>query len=653
MLPSSDRSAARFTWFAAGLVALAAALAWGDSLGAPFAMDDHPSIVDNPTIRRLWPPAWMSPPAAGATVDGRPVLNFTFALNHALGGADPRGYRLVNVLIHVLSALTLFGLVRRTLRLSPEPAGRDRPVPPGSGDGFALAIALLWLLHPLQTAAVTAVVQRAESLMGLFYLLTLYTFVRATADRSTPGRRGWLAASVAACVLGMGTKEVMATAPLLVLLCDRAVVAGSFAAAWRARRGYYLALAGSWLVLGALVFAHAGRGGSAGFGTDISAWHYVLTQCQALLHYLRLAFWPAGLVFDYGTPMVTDPGAVAGHAVVLVVLLSAAGWALVRRPVAGLPAAAFFLLLAPSSSVVPVATQTIAEHRMYLPLAAVIVLVAAVARAQAGKFAAPRWLAGTVVVAVVAALGVATHARNQVYRSEIALWQDTAAKRPDNPRARHNLGLALDRAGRSDEAVAEFRAAIARQPTHAFAHFEIGRIALLAGRWGEAVDAFAAALGADPRFVDARVNLARALVRLGRLDEAAAHYRQALAEDAGAEDIRAELVGLLIQQGRAAGDEAKLREALAVDDGSAPAWFALGNLFARQRRFGDAITAFEAAVARDATHLEARGNLANSLLMTGRAAEAIRHYEAILQVRPNDARVRENLRLARESAAGR
>jgi tetratricopeptide (TPR) repeat protein len=635
-------------WLAAGLITVAAALAWGDSLGAPFAMDDHPSIVDNATIRRLWPPVWTNPPAAGATVDGRPVLNFTFALNYAAGGLDPLGYRVVNVLIHALSALTLFGLVRRTLR--PVQAADATGTSP---DIFALAAALLWLVHPLQTAAVTSVVQRAESLMGLCYLLTLYAFVRATAADSTRAGRGWLAVSVAACAVGMGTKEVMVSAPLVVLLCDRAFVTGSFASAWRARRGYYLALAATWLPLVALVFAHPGRGGSAGFGTDLTVGNYALTQCQAVVRYLRLAFWPAGQVFDYGTPTVTAVRDVAAQAGVLLILVTAAGWALVRRPAVGVPAAAFFLLLAPSSSFVPVATQTIAEHRMYLPLAAVILLGVLLARALVTRLAVPRVLAGAGFAAVIVTLGVATHARNQVYRSELSLWQDTVAKRPDNPRARHNLGLALDQAGRTEEAVAEFRAAIALQPMHAFAHFELGRIALLAERWDEAAAAFAAALAADPGFINARVNLARALQRAGRLDEAAAHYRQALAEEPGAADIRAEWVGALIQQGRVAGDEAKLREALAIDDGSSPAWFVLGNLLARQRRFGEAIGAFEAAVARDPAHLEARGNLANSLLMTGRAAEAIRHYEAILQVRPDDARVRENLRVAREMSAHR
>ena len=253
-----------FALVAAGLVAAAAALVWGSVLAAPFVLDDASSIGDNATIRRLWPPDWLNPPGSvGETVGGRPVLNLSFALNHAVSGTDVRGYRAGNVLIHALAALTLFGLVRRMLRLSGSP---DR------AESFALAVALLWLLHPLQTAAVTYVVQRAESLCGLFYLLTLYTFLRgveacwsgaprapkearsAVTDRRSRGSaRAWLTRSVVTCTLGMGTKEVMASAPLVVFLCDRAFVAGSFAAAWRARRGYYLTLAATWLVLGFLV----------------------------------------------------------------------------------------------------------------------------------------------------------------------------------------------------------------------------------------------------------------------------------------------------------------------------------------------------------------------------------------------------------------
>lgn len=157
---------------ALGLV-LAVAVAYHNSLGGPFVFDDRVAIFDNSTIRQLWPIAEaLSPPSGGQSDSDRPLVNLSMAINYRLGGTDPRGYHVCNVLVHTLAALTLFGIVRRTWR--------SRDGQPGEAGLFiAGGIALLWALHPLQTAAVTYVVQRAESMMGLFYLLTLYCLVRA------------------------------------------------------------------------------------------------------------------------------------------------------------------------------------------------------------------------------------------------------------------------------------------------------------------------------------------------------------------------------------------------------------------------------------------------------------------------------------------
>src|SRR5271170_509528 len=153
------------------LIVAAGLLAYRKSYGGPFVFDDPPSILYNATIRHLWP-FWsvLRPPhGEGITVGGRPVLNLSLAVNYAISGTRVWSYHALNLLIHILAGLTLFGIVRRTLERV------------GSGDLarpylLGLAITLLWILHPLQTESVTYVVQRAESLMGLFYLLTLYCF---------------------------------------------------------------------------------------------------------------------------------------------------------------------------------------------------------------------------------------------------------------------------------------------------------------------------------------------------------------------------------------------------------------------------------------------------------------------------------------------
>jgi tetratricopeptide (TPR) repeat protein len=665
-------------WSSAALIAIAVLLAWSNSLRAPFELDDHESIVGNASLRHLWSLQWLTPPATGGeTVSGRPVLNLSFALNYALGGLEVAGYRALNVFIHLLSGLTLFGIVRRTLARMPPAAGaaRDAGADRGGGVGLALAAALIWSVHPLQTAAVTYVAQRAESLAGLFYLLILYCFIRAV-ERGA-ATVGWSIASVGACLLGMATKETVATAPLIVLLYDRAFVSGSLGATWRAHGRLHAALAATWLPLAALVLTNRGRGGSAGLGAAIDPWTYLLTQGEAIPRYLALAFWPGAQVFDYGMPTAAGLHAVWPQLLVLGLLAAAAAWALWRNRTAGFLGAVFFLILAPSSSLVPVATQTIAEHRMYLPLAALVVLVCLAVRGGLRRRGG-WWFAGALTAVVVVALGTATFARNRVYRSGLALWQDTVAKRPENARAHNNLGLALSAAGRADEAMAEYRRAIALQPNHAFAHFNLATTLSAQGRLEEAVAHFRAALAADAGYVSARVNLGQALARLGRTEEAMAQYQAALATDPAAQDARTNLAALLIEQGhpeeavamlhdvltaapglaeahyhlgmaleKSGGDsavaEAAFREAVRLKPELAAAHLALGNDLARRGDEPGAESAYREAMRLDAGSAEARFALGNVFAKQRNFEAAMNAYRAALALDPTHVQARSNL----------
>jgi len=367
--------------------------AYHNSFSGPFIYDDAPAILDNRSIRHLWPlTAALNPPhGEGLTVEGRPVLNLSLAINHPFGGTSVTGYHAANLSIHLLAGLVLFGIVRRTL------AGRD----PDCARFAAAAVALIWLVHPLQTEAVTYVIQRAESLMGLFYLLTLYCFLRST---SPTGSSAWVAEaskafgarprtgpetlgafrypsqsirwdwlSVVCRLLGMATKEVMVTAPVMVSFYDRTFVAGSFREAWRRRWRYYCSLAATWVPLVLLVASTGGnRSGSSGFGAGVSWTAYLMTQFEAILTYLRLAIWPDPLVFEYGTFWTTPARALPAAAIVLALAIATV-WALVRRPALGFLGFWFFGILAPTS-LTPGTTQMIVEHRMYLPLAALIVV---------------------------------------------------------------------------------------------------------------------------------------------------------------------------------------------------------------------------------------------------------------------------------------
>ena len=685
---------------------LAVLAAYANSLSGPFVYDDKDAIVENLTLQRLWPlTGVLKPLAGGLTVSGRPVLNLSLALNYAAGGLDVRGYHIVNLAIHAITALTLFGLVRRTLVWS----GRSGSLQPAArgADGTLLAftVAALWALHPLQTEAVTYIVQRAESLMGLFYLLTLYGFVRSV-EVANPRR--WQVLSVAACALGMATKENMVSAPVLVLVFDRAFVAGTFAAAWRQRRGLYTALAATWIVLGGLLAStHGNRGGSIGFGVDISWWDYALTQFPALVHYLRLAFWPAPLVFDYGTFWIRSLAAVGPQACGVAALLAGTCLVLWRKPALGFLGAWFFAILAPTS-LVPGMTQRIVEHRMYLPLAPIVLLVVVTGYSFGGR----RGVAA--LLALAAGLGVLTFQRNAWYRSEVALWSDTVAKRPanagahanlgaaladagcmadairedetalrlapnpvatrnnlgnaliavgrveeaakqmeeslrqdpDNGQAHLNLGVALDTLKRTAEAIPHYEEAVRRIPRSAQAHNNLGDALSRSGRDVEAIAQLEEAVRLKGDFADARCNLAAALARAGRVEEGQAQFDAGLRLSPAEADARTRWGGVLLATGHSAEATAEFAAALRLKPGSPSNHYNYGNALAAVGRLSDAVQQFEAALQAQPDYVEAHNNLGNALTLLHREAEALPHYEAALRLSPEHPSAHNNLGLA-------
>ena len=417
-------------WLALSLIVVAVVAAYWNSFNGEFVFDDLQSIPDNPSIRTLWPPSKaLNPPnGTGATVEGRPILNYSFAINYSLGGTDVRGYHVGNLAIHVLAALVLFGIIRRTVVQMGSIPGRDV-------DYLAAVGALMWGLHPLQTESVAYIAQRAESLMGLLFMISLYGAVRSFDSRKS---RIWPAMSVVAAWLCAGTKEVAVVLPIVVVFYDRTFVSGTFSNAVRKGRGLYLGLVSSWILLIFLILRTGDRGGTIGGRSGITHWDYALCQCRALFHYLRLSIWPTPLVMDYGPDIVSLREALP-WAIALLAALSLVALAVAKRPALGFLGVWFLVILAPTSSFVGGTRQMLAEHRVYLSLAAVAVGVAVLAYRYLGRPGLVMCLGSAV------ALGVTTFSRNGVYRDGLSLYRDTVLHRPNNPWARNNYGLYLER----------------------------------------------------------------------------------------------------------------------------------------------------------------------------------------------------------------
>lgn len=501
-------------------IIIAGLAAYHNSFSGPFIFDDYHVIRDNPNVRHPWPMGWL------LTGTHRPTVELSFAFNDALGGLNVWGYHVVNLVIHVLTALALFGLVRRTF-LSERLRARYGHAAPW----LALAVALLWVAHPLQTQSVTYLTQRAESLMGLFYLLTLYCVLRGS---GATYRWGWYAAAVVSCALGMGSKPVMITAPLMVLLYDRCFLARSTMEALRHRGTLYLGLVVTCSLPPLLLRQiHPMANPSAGFGIPgLTPLSYAMTQPGILVHYVRLALWPHPLCFDYVWPAARSlreialPASLVGSAL----LLTAWGWRR-HRPLSFL-GVWFFLILAPTSSVIPLA-DLICEYRMYLPLAAVLTGIVLGMYELSMRFL-PRHprrrhaLSAALVVGSVAALGLATALRNADYHSNLSIWSDTVAKRPNNPRAHINLAKALARERRLDEAVAHLTYAIQLSPEAPEPYYNLAMVFGLQGNTQEAMRHYTETLRLQPDLANAHNNLGVLLAEQHRFVEAATQFSEAV-----------------------------------------------------------------------------------------------------------------------------
>ncbi|MFO0869568.1 MAG: tetratricopeptide repeat protein [Pirellulales bacterium] len=520
---------------------------FANGVTAPFYLDDQQVLERNPTIRSFGA-AWRSAPT-------RRVGMLSFALNYRLQGLDVRGFHVANIALHAMAGLLLFGLVRRVLGLPGMSA-----VLASRATAIAGTVAALWLLHPLQTGAVTYVVQRLEALMGLWFLLSLYALLRgATSSQGTL----WYAVAMVAAACGAQTKEVIAVLPVVALAFDRIFLASDWRSLFR-RRGWLhlgLLLCSVWIVYQMRGALGAERAGSAGFGVrSVTPWEYLSSQAGVILHYLRLTVWPSVLCLDYQWPVAQAPGEIYLPGAVILMLLALSGWALRARPAWGFLGLAFFVILAPTSSIMPIADLAF-EHRMYLPLAPVVVLLvcAAVLLVERALTTpeARRLALGSAAAVVVLVCAGRTIVRNRDYADPVRMWTSVLAVNPRNYRAHNQLAIQLERRGRLDEAERHFQRTLEIRPDAWWVDIGLGNLRVRQERYEDAENHFRRALEHRAGIALASANLGRLCERCERWPEAASHYERAVQRDPGFLDAWKALAAVQLRLG----NEARAREA--------------------------------------------------------------------------------------------
>lgn len=438
----------------AAVIGVAVAAAYITSFHGVFLFDDAVAIFRNPGVI-----------GETAVFSGhRFLVDLAFRVNWMMSGDAACSYHAVNLVIHIAAVLFLYGIVRRTL-------SRFMPGEEYWARSAAVAVALIWGLHPLCTQAVTYVCQRYESMMGMCMLGAMYCFVRGCAGRHA---RLWCDASLLLLLLGMGCKEVMAVAPILLLAYDYVFCAKSVDELVRKRGLFHVA--GFLLLLVVVLFEvqFAGRYMLLAEPRDrvgvVAAAPYLYTQAQVILRYMALSLWPVDLCFDYAWEP-RSYSAIGMLPVLFHAMMAGASLLfLVRRKWYGFVGVAFYLVLAPTSSVIPVADIAV-EHRMYIPLVAIVaILVLSLLCVVRGKLCSGLHEAGrrrlflVTLLAVATMLGIRTALRNMDYWSELTMWQDVVSKNPDNLRARNDLAASLSEHGSTDAAVAEYNEVLARIP---------------------------------------------------------------------------------------------------------------------------------------------------------------------------------------------
>ncbi len=588
-------------WPWGAVLAMCIVAAYGNSVNGQFIFDDIRSIVNNEALHDLSHPGRILSSYGNAS---RPVVAISFAIDYSLHGNNHKRYHVVNTAVHLAAALLLFGIVRRTL-LSEKYRERFGAI----ASPLAFGVALLWGVHPLQTEAVTYIVQRAESMMGMFFLMSLYCAIRGAGSSSS---RLWNVAAVVAAVCGAGCKQVIVVLPLIVLLYDRCFISGNFRAALKRAPALYAGLMVTWLIVPALL-AMEPKVGSAGFGVRI--WYeYAWSQFVIILHYIRLVFWPVGQCFDYLWPVERDWTRTVPCAAIVLALVGATFAQLRRNTALGFCGAWFFVILAPTSSIMPVGDMA-AERRMYLPLAAIAVLVVFGAFALLKRFVAPathpRVVATQfmlpIVFVVAILLGLLTAWRNVLYQSEVSMWEDVLTQRPENRRALLFLGSYQLQRGNLTHAAEYIDKAVevdSNLPA-ASKFYEVprmkGQLLLAQGNSKSANKAFHDALSLNPQ--DRRVW--------------AGLYDAIVAENSGNSMIAA------------------IAAALKKDPASIEHHFNMGTALAGAAKYADAEFEFNEVLKQDARHEGALYYKGKVRELSGDMAGATDNYRAVLQNNPN------------------
>ena len=486
------------------MIALLGIVFYSNSFNADFQFDDRRTILERPAVQNPLDPAaiWGFDPK-------RALPNWSFAVNYHLHQDHVFGYHLINLLFHILTCLLCFLIVSKIFE---SPYLKNHRLAERK-ELIGITVALLFLVHPVQTQAVTYIVQRSTIFAAFFYLLSLYLAIQSHHKQS----HSLYLFALLTGLLSMLCKQNAYTLPFAILLY------GLLFFEWKnsVKSFYFYHLPFFILPLLAYLFTYHGRVTAEGLGSvlnvqsSISHSEYALTQLRVVLTYIRLLFLPINQSIDYAYPIsrsFAEPQTFVS-ALAHAGIIFAGFRCLKRHRIVSFGIFWFYLTLSIESGLVNIA-DVIYEHRLYLPMLGFgIVIAYFIFNYFYLKFPLKR----TVITMgfIVMVLGALTFKRNFVWANEMTLWVDAANKHPNKSRLQYAAGNAYlhefrrnpENKNLLDEATHRFQESLRLSPNYMLAHNSLGTVYLIKGDAEKALEHFEKAVKLSPDYEDAKRNI--------------------------------------------------------------------------------------------------------------------------------------------------
>jgi tetratricopeptide (TPR) repeat protein len=606
------------------IIAALGFIVYSNTFNVPFVFDDEPNISQNQMIRDI-----SNIPSMFAGTKGpfasRPLLHATAAINYHFGGFDTRGYHLVNLVLHLLNGILLYLLITAT--------GKYKGYPEKETALTALFSSVLFMVHPVQTEAVTYIVSRSMLFATTFYLLGMILFLKAITSENRKGF--YIAGLFIASLLGMGSRENFSTFPLMLLIYDL-----FFISSFRLKEAlkHYKAYLPVLISLGYL--AHLVLNNTYDRSVEYPTKHipsleYALTEFNVHWTYIRLLIFPLNQNIDYDYPISRTLFELPMLVSFIGYLGLLAGGIILarRRPSISFSIIWFLVALLPISFGVAFIKDlklddVIFEHRLYLPAAGLMVILGMAASVLLGKLESMhmRTVGVAALVLLALSLSVAAHARNSVWQSKTGLWEDSVSKSPKKVRTYFNLGVAYGLEGLKQKAIEQYKTAIALDPSSPMPHVNLGNAYRSMDMNDKAVHHYKLALTYDPDNPEASKGLGVIYAAKGMADQAMHQYKLTLSKNPNDAIAHVNLGIAYQKKGQAEKAKEHFEQALRLNPDIVMSFVNHGAMYLSMDKTDLAIEQFEKALCIDPDSSNAHIQLGKAYRAKGMGDKAMEHF---------------------------